>query len=773
MPYRRFTPAPVCGLLLALSVVQAQDPPPPKRTQQAAAAPAGRKTPTARFNAQRLAASARKSLVAVSVVGRDGRRQGLGTGFVISADGLIATNLHVIGEARPIRVQFADDREFDVTEVHASDRALDLAIVKIDAEKLPALPLGEASKVEQGMPVVALGNPQGLKYSVVGGVVSGSRELEGRRMLQLAMPVEPGNSGGPVLDAAGRVVGVVTMKSLVTENLGFALAVDDLKPLLAKPNPVPMDRWMTIGALDRRRWRPLLGARWRRQSGRIVVDGAGAGFGGRSLCVFQQEPPEPPYEVGVNVRLDDDAGAAGLIFHSDGGDRHYGFYPTAGKLRLTRFDGPNVFTWKVLHDVASPHYRSGQWNYLKVRVEDERLQCFLNDQLVIESKDDGFRGGKPGLAKFRHTRAEFKQFRVAGELPASQPSADIVTRLRGEIERIGPLEQTVPGDLAALVREPDDSVTVIRRQAVQLQQRADELLKIAADVHTAEVVRRLAQSLPVRPKQGADRVGRAAADDGDLLQAALLIARLDDDEVDVDAYLAEVDQMAAEIESALPESPTSSDRLAALDDYLFKRNGFHGSRTDYYHRANSYLNRVIDDREGLPITLSVLYMELAARLGLRVVGVGLPGHFVVRHEPQQGKPQLIDVFDRGARLTRVQADAKVRENTGRPLVDEHLQPNTKRQIIKRMLFNLQGVAGRTDDREAGLRYQTALVALDPADVQHRGLRAVYRFQTGRRAAALADIDWILDRRPDAVDLDELRRMRDSFADAPLPTTPRP
>src|SRR2546425_367548 len=83
---------------------------------------------------------------------------------------------------------------------------------------------------------VVVGNPHGLKYSVVSGVLSGKREIDGRAMLQLAMPVERGNSGGPVVDRDGKAVGILTMKSAVTENLGFAVAVNSLKPLLTKPN---------------------------------------------------------------------------------------------------------------------------------------------------------------------------------------------------------------------------------------------------------------------------------------------------------------------------------------------------------------------------------------------------------------------------------------------------------------------------------------------------------------------------------------------------------
>ena len=84
------------------------------------------------------------------------------------------------------------------------------------------------------------------------------------------------------------------------------------------------------------------------------MDGPGTGFGGRSFCLSGQTVPEVPFEVAVTVRLDDESGAAGLIFHADGADRHYGFYPTGGKLRLTRFDGPDVFTWKILQGRVQP-----------------------------------------------------------------------------------------------------------------------------------------------------------------------------------------------------------------------------------------------------------------------------------------------------------------------------------------------------------------------------------------------------------------------------------
>src|SRR5262245_56923615 len=109
-----------------------------------------------------LTARVQPSVVVIRFAGRDGTPQGIGSGFVIGADGLIATNLHVIGEARPVTVQLLDGKQFPVRTIQAHDRAHDLAILKIDASNLPALPIAPEDSLVQGQALVAFGNPQGL-----------------------------------------------------------------------------------------------------------------------------------------------------------------------------------------------------------------------------------------------------------------------------------------------------------------------------------------------------------------------------------------------------------------------------------------------------------------------------------------------------------------------------------------------------------------------------------------------------------------------------------
>jgi regulator of sirC expression with transglutaminase-like and TPR domain len=737
MPRTRLLVAAATALLLSAGPLPADEP-----------KPAAEKPDR---SVEQLADSVRKSIAVILYTGRDGQRHGLGTGFVVAPDGLIATNLHVIGDARPISVELADGKRYEATHVHATDRAADLAVIRIDAKGLPALELGDSDALKQGQPVVAVGNPQGLERSVVGGVVSGRRTIDGESMIQLAIPIEPGNSGGPLLDRQGRVEGVLTLKSAVTANLGFAAPVNALKPLLTRPNPIPMEHWLTIGALDPADWKPVFGARWRQRAGRVQVEGLGSGFGGRSLCLWQRPLPEGPLEVAVTVRLDDEAGAAGLVFHADGGDKHYGFYPTGGQLRLVRFEGPDVFSWKILEQLRSPDYRPGDWNTIKVRLEKDRIVCYVNDHQLLESADAGLTGGQVGLAKFRDTRAEFRNFRVAGKIPPDAVPEDVAGRVGKAVEHIAPGGEPKAEQVDALVPDAPASVTVLRERARLLEQQAEQLRRLALAVHEKRVEAEVAKVL------------RGKDEDVDLVHAALLVAKLDNDEVDVDAYRKEVERMARDLAASLPKKADDRAKLAALNTYLFQVRGFHGSRGDYYHRSNSYLNEVIDDREGLPITLSVLYIELARRVGLNVVGVALPGHFVVKHVPAKGEPQLIDVFEGGVPLSRADAGKKVEAITGDALTEEHLAAASKRAIVVRMLQNLLGLADRDHDGEATLRYLDAIVAVDPSRFEERWARALLHYRAGQKQAALADVDWLLEHGPKEMDRDrvlELRKLLD-------------
>ncbi|MFI4847759.1 MAG: transglutaminase family protein [Gimesia chilikensis] len=734
-------------LLLMPSVVAAVEEQPlvaPRPEAQASESDPG-------VSAEDLAVRAKESVVSVSFAGRDGQEAGMGTGFVIDANGLIATNLHVIGEARPITVQLSDGTSYEVQEVYATDRQMDLAVLKIAVDNLKPLKLAEPDTLKQGAEVVVLGNPQGLRYSVVKGVNSGTREVDGKPMLQLAIPIEPGNSGGPVLDSLGRVQGIVTLKSAVTRNLGYAVNVSALKGLLEKPNPVPIDRWLTIGTLDEHLWKPLFGSRWRQRAGRIQVDGFGSGLGSRSLCVSQEVLPELPYEVAVEVKLDDESGAAGLIFYSDENTKHYGFYPSNKSLRISRFDGPDVFLWRVLDEKKSNAYREEEWNHLKVRLEKDRIICFVNDEKVFEVKDQRYTEGKVGLAKFRNTVASFRGFQIASEIPPYRPSKETAQKILDLTEDLR-VDRPPQADLIeAVVKETDErrAQQALQERARLLQKQAERLKQLAQSIHE-RAVRDELKAIFASDKKEADI---------DLMEAALLIARLDNNEVDPKVYLGQMKSMVNEINKTLPKDANAKAKLKALNQYLFHETGFHGSRTNYYSRSNSYINETIEDREGLPITLSVLYMELGRRLGLDIDGVGLPGHFVVRVNSISEKGELVDVFEGGEPLSDEAAKVMILTANGGRFDAEFLKSQPKREIIQRMLRNLLNLARDDEDVQAMLRYVETMIAIDEELLQERWLRAVLRYQTGRIAEAIADTDYLLEKSPEGFDLRRIHEFR--------------
>ena len=163
-----------------------------------------------------------------------------GTGFVVSADGVIATNYHVIKEGNVAIVKFPDDTAFSVDGVLAADKVRDLAIIKIHGKTFRALTLGNSDQVQVGEEVVAIGNPLSLESTVSNGIISGVRisKEQGGKFLQTTAPISPGSSGGPLFNMSGEVVGINTLYLEGGENLNFAIPVNDAKSLLRKQSVV-------------------------------------------------------------------------------------------------------------------------------------------------------------------------------------------------------------------------------------------------------------------------------------------------------------------------------------------------------------------------------------------------------------------------------------------------------------------------------------------------------------------------------------------------------
>ncbi|MBF0479983.1 MAG: tetratricopeptide repeat protein [Candidatus Omnitrophica bacterium] len=183
-----------------------------------------------------------QSVVFISVNGG----KSLGSGFIISPDGVIVTAVHVLANSTDVKVRLKDGMELPVKWVLYQDNRKDLAVIKIDAQNLPALPLGNKNSMSIGDKVYCIGNPLGLDYSLSDGLVSGFRNLEGVSYVQFTAPISPGNSGGPVVNASGEVIGIAEMvltgQEKIAQNLNLAAAVNELPPDVASLPPTEYEQ---------------------------------------------------------------------------------------------------------------------------------------------------------------------------------------------------------------------------------------------------------------------------------------------------------------------------------------------------------------------------------------------------------------------------------------------------------------------------------------------------------------------------------------------------
>ncbi len=242
-------------------------------------------------------------------------------------------------------------------------------------------------------------------------------------------------------------------------------------------------------------------------------------------------------------------------------------------------------------------------------------------------------------------------------------------------------------------------------------------------------IRRRFRGLLERP-QGAFR----------LAEGALLIAQEEYPDLLLDAYLHRLDSMAAAVRARLGLELDPRHIVNTLNAYLFDDQGFHGNQSQYYDPRNSFLNEVLDRKTGIPITLSVLYLEIARLVGLPIVGVGMPGHFIVQYAAQ-ADAFWIDPFHGGTILSREACTRRFQSIYGHhlPWRDAYLEPVRDHDILRRMLSNLKGIYLQQRDYPRALGVVERLLLMSPplpADVRDRGL---LHYQLGHLEAALDDL----------------------------------
>jgi regulator of sirC expression with transglutaminase-like and TPR domain len=249
----------------------------------------------------------------------------------------------------------------------------------------------------------------------------------------------------------------------------------------------------------------------------------------------------------------------------------------------------------------------------------------------------------------------------------------------------------------------------------------------------------------------------------DLARASLLIACEEYPDLDVRAYLGKLDRMGAAVRAQVRPGGPPAAAVAALNTYLFEEEGFRGNTDSYYDPRNSFLNDVIDRRVGIPITLSTVYMEVGRRAGLRVEGVGLPGHFIVKLRAPEVE-WLIDPFHEGALLSEGDCQDRLdRIFGGRVRLDARLVAACgPKQILARMLRNLKIIYGKQEDWTRALRVLDLLLRLDPGSAEDLRDRGIAYASLDCYGLAVRDLEAYLARAPRGAETREIEATMDAL-----------
>ncbi len=245
----------------------------------------------------------------------------------------------------------------------------------------------------------------------------------------------------------------------------------------------------------------------------------------------------------------------------------------------------------------------------------------------------------------------------------------------------------------------------------------------------------------------------------DLAEAALLCAQDTYPDLDIRSQLDTLEALAAKLRNRLPADFSVTHRLVALNNYLFTELGFAGNADSFYDPRNSFLNDVIERKTGIPITLSILYLEIGQRLGLKLKGVSFPGHFLVKVRVSGGE-LVLDPFAGGRSLSEEELRERLAQftdpNTAKDLpLEDFLEAATPRQILARLLRNLKGIYLEAKEFDKALGVMNRLVILLPDVPEERRDRGVVYARLECPRAAQDDLSHYASKRPMADDAEAI------------------
>ena len=248
--------------------------------------------------------------------------------------------------------------------------------------------------------------------------------------------------------------------------------------------------------------------------------------------------------------------------------------------------------------------------------------------------------------------------------------------------------------------------------------------------------------------------------------AALQLARIEFPELDPKPFLEILDSHAAELSERLTETSDGDEYIVAANQYLFDELGFTGNVTEYYDPVNSCLNEVLARRTGIPITLSIVYMEIARRLDRPVKGIALPGHFIVQYDDGRFSA-FLDVFHGGKAITRERCWDIAGESTGQDYSgnEDVLQPADNRSIVFRMLNNLRGIYVQQKEWPKASLVFDLLIESEPEWAEGYRSRGVIHLHLEKLKSAKSDLERYLLLAPEAPDRAQIEQQLQAIRNA--------
>lgn len=244
-----------------------------------------------------------------------------------------------------------------------------------------------------------------------------------------------------------------------------------------------------------------------------------------------------------------------------------------------------------------------------------------------------------------------------------------------------------------------------------------------------------------------------------LAKAALIIAQTEYPDLDIEEYLNAIETMAEELKERLPNNFYPLKVVQTINEYLFDDLGFRGNTTDYYDPRNSFFNEVIERRTGIPITLAVIYLEIANRINFPMVGIGMPGHFLIRPNFEEIEI-FVDAFNQGEILFEQDCEERLQQIYQQPIkLEAHfLTPVTKHQILTRILTNLKLIYLNRQQLSKALSIVELILLISPNQPSELRDRGLIHYQLSEWSQASQDLELYLALLPNAQDADVIRQL---------------